>query len=336
MNVVEQYDVGVIVARFQVAELHEAHRAVIDSVMAAHDKVLLFLGLSPVRGTFNNPLDFEARKQMVLEAYPSLTVLYINDVGDDTRWSERLDSMIQDQLTPSQTAVLYGGRDSFLPKYTGRLPTRELKQERWVSGSELRRNEARSSPKGSADWRRGAIWAASNRFPTTFTTVDVALMSQDGLKLLLAKKRDEPLYRFVGGFSDPRSPSFEADAVREVSEETGLEIAPPVYIGSMPVDDWRYRGEVDKLKTLLFTADVLFGSPSPGDDLAGGELRWFSIEDLPESHVMPSHRPLLRTFRKHLWTCSECGMFKDHKLQCSRRGKDAQAVVSVKADGDVS
>ena len=44
----EQYDVGVIVGRFQVPELHFAHRDLIESVMAKHGKTIIVLGLSPL------------------------------------------------------------------------------------------------------------------------------------------------------------------------------------------------------------------------------------------------------------------------------------------------
>ena len=47
-------DVGIIVARFQVHELHDAHRDLINSVLDRHDRVIIFLGLSEVRNTKRN------------------------------------------------------------------------------------------------------------------------------------------------------------------------------------------------------------------------------------------------------------------------------------------
>lgn len=287
----EQYDVGVIVARFQVAELHPAHVDLIESVCAQHGKVLLFLGLSEVKSTRNNPLDFEARKQMVNEVFPDVLTLYIKNEPTNEGWSQHLDELVQDQLTPSQSAVLYGSRDSFLPAYSGRFPTRELDQEVWVSGTELRKHNASKSAKASVDWRRGAMWAAFNRYPTPFPTVDVALFNDDRSKVLLAKRRNESLYRYVGGFVQPGE-SLEQAVSREAREETGLEISPAVYIRSLPVDDWRYRDEEDGIVTSFFVCQVIFGSPKPGDDLAGGELRWFVVDDLEEGMVVVSHRPL--------------------------------------------
>lgn len=293
MKTREQYDVGVIVGRFQVPELHQAHRDLISFVVSQHDKTIVFLGLSPLKGTMENPLDFEARKQMLLAEFPTLNVLYIPDMGSDVLWSGRLDEMLEHLLTPQQTAVLYGGRESFIDRYHGRFPTRELEQDTYVSGSEIRASVQRKSVKASADFRAGVIWAVSNRFPTAFTTVDVALWNKDRSKLLLVRKPNEPLHRFVGGFSTPASNCFEADAIREVDEELHLKISEPRYIASFHVDDWRYRGEVDQIKTLLFEAEVLHGSPRPDDDLQGGVATWFAADAVKPDDVMPSHRNLL-------------------------------------------
>ena len=66
----DSYDVGVIVGRFQVPELHPGHIDLIQTVCDAHDKVVIFLGLSPLMVTRENPLDFESRKQMILAKFP--------------------------------------------------------------------------------------------------------------------------------------------------------------------------------------------------------------------------------------------------------------------------
>ena len=50
-----KYDVGVIIGRFQVPELHQAHLDLIQAACNAHDKVIIFLGLSPLMVTQENP-----------------------------------------------------------------------------------------------------------------------------------------------------------------------------------------------------------------------------------------------------------------------------------------
>jgi bifunctional NMN adenylyltransferase/nudix hydrolase len=291
MQVKETFDVGVIVGRFQVPELHDAHRQLIEQVIARHDKVVVFLGLSPLMVTQENPLDFEARKQMLLAEYPKLNVLYIKDVVSDKAWSERLDEMIEDVLTPSQSVVLYGGRDSFVKHYTGIHPSRELTQDVWISGSEIRKSISRRSVKSSPDFRAGVVWASQSRFPTSYTTVDVAIFDDERhQRVLLGRKSLEDRFRFIGGFSTPNAESFEQDAIREAKEETGLDVHRLEYVGSYKINDWRYRSESDKIKTVFFKAYTVGGVPHPNDDIC--EVRWFDVEVLTEESIVPSHHIL--------------------------------------------
>ena len=51
-------DVGVIVGRFQVHELHEGHRGLIDTVRDKHDKLIMFLLLARLRNTLRTPPRF--------------------------------------------------------------------------------------------------------------------------------------------------------------------------------------------------------------------------------------------------------------------------------------
>ncbi len=49
-----------------------------------------------------------------------------------------------------------------------------------------------------------------------------------------------------------------------MEEEAGIAITDPEYMGSFVIDDWRYRGERDVIKTLLFRARLLSGSAESG------------------------------------------------------------------------
>ena len=286
-------DVGVIVGRFQVDELHEAHRDLIEGVMAQHSKVIIFLGLSPARVTRNNPLDFEARKQMILSAYPTVNVLYIKDVNSDEAWSKQLDKNIGDLVGPTSTVTLYGSRESFIAHYTGKYETCELEQKVFVSGSQIRK-ELSVKTKASPDFRAGVVWAAHNQYPRSIPTVDVAIWDEKHTKLLLARKEFETKYRFIGGFVQGRE-SYEANARREVSEEAHIDITDPVYVGSFPIDDWRYRRELDCIVTTFFEANYCFGKPTPDDDIE--ELQWFEFDKLTENDVVDCHKILLKALK---------------------------------------
>lgn len=285
-------DVGVIVGRFQVPELHEGHRDVIEYVCDQHDKVIVFLGVSPIKATAENPLDFQARKQMLEAVYPDrLDILYIDDMYSDDAWSEKLDDQIGHMLTARQTALLYGGRDSFIEHYRGRYPTQELEAEEKVSGTEIRNEVGRKRTKASTEWREGATWAAMARFPTSYTTVDIGIFNEDETRILLGRKKDENLWRLPGGFVEPHHESLERTVRAEAQEETNVSITDPIYVGSYRINDWRYKGERDKIMTVLYKAKKQFGDVRAGDDLE--EVEWFSVADLALADIMPNHRVLI-------------------------------------------
>jgi len=293
-KVTKATDVAVIVGRFQVNELHEAHIDLITSVLNKHDRVLLFLGNSTIRNTLNNPLDYRARRTMIADKFPTVEIHYINDNPSDTAWTKNLDKLIGEQLLPMQTVTLYGSRDSFLKCYTGKFNTCELEATTFISGTEVRRRVCNNYPP-TADYRAGMIAATAYRFPTAFQTVDIAVVNDKG-ELLLARKPEEKKWRFIGGFSDPASVSLEEDAKREVQEEAGVEVGNITYLGSTLINDWRYRGEIDKIKTALFVAKYVFGKPEGADDVA--EVKWVSINNLTKTDIVETHHVLIDMFNE--------------------------------------
>lgn len=287
-------DVGIIVGRFQIHELHDAHKGLIEFVRARHDRVLIFLGLSPIIGTIANPLDFRARKQMLAEDFPDVEVFYVEDSKYDSDWSRKLDSQIKRLLTPHQTAILYGSRDSFIAHYSGSYKTVELESKTFVSGTEVRRKVSNGF-KPTRDYRAGMIAAAYQRFPTAFQTVDIAVLNPEKKEILLVRKPEDRKWRFIGGFSDPKSNSLEEDAKREVAEETGVEVADVKYVASTRIDDWRYRGTENCIKTAIFVATYVFGRPQGADDVA--EAKWFPYAEAREENIEEGHHPILKLLK---------------------------------------
>lgn len=273
-----KYEVGVIIGRFQLHQLHKAHCDVIESVLSNHKKVILFLGVTKVIGSSSNPLDFASRKAMIQEKYPEIVVLSLPDTRSDEIWSKNLDSRIR-EVFQIGNVILYGSRDSFIPHYKGQFETAELEQEIYVSGTEVRK-QVSEEIKSSKEWRAGVIYGSYNRYPTSYQKVDVAVFNEEENQLLLSKKTDEDKYRFIGGFVEVKDTSLEHTAKRKFMDEAGAEIAITEYIGSFRVDDWRYRSERDKIMTTLFKAKYLFGHLEPSDDVE--ELRWFDLKDLKE------------------------------------------------------
>ena len=294
----ENVEVGVIVARFQSPIIHDGHLDIITKVTNTHPRVMVFLGLSPLKCTKNNPLDFAARKFMMEEKFPNIEVHYIEDCREDEVWTKKLDGQIHKLIGPGQKVVLYGSRDSFINSYKGgKYTTIELVPDKFISAREIRRTVGIKS-KASQEWREGVIHAVENQYPKVIPTVDFAIVNFDKLEVLLARKPEETLLRFPGGYSDTNSNSYEEDVKREAMEETKLEVGEPIYIGSTLIKDWRYEHEQDKVKTAMFVCQYIFGAPQASDDVA--DVRWVKFDDLKDTMIVEEHRPLLGLLVKYL------------------------------------
>lgn len=295
----KEYDVGVIVGRFHTPQLHDSHKRLFDFVCSRHKKVICYLGLSPLKCTKRNPLDFHQRKVMIEEDYPDVQCFYIKDAKYNEDWSRNLDEQISDMLLPGHKPLLYGSRDSFIKSYLGKFDTYELKATSFISATEIRKDTVRDIV-ANKDVRIGMIVASASKYPTSYTTVDVAILNKKHTKILLGRKAYDSKFRFIGGFSDPSSKSLEEDARREVLEETNIQIGKLSYICSKKIDDWRYKFEEDCIKTTFWAGEHISGTPKAGDDIV--EVRWFDIKDFVNDGFMPTlnpknivdeHKPLL-------------------------------------------
>ena len=285
MNKEINKDTGVIIGRFQTQTLHEGHKNLINEVISNHKRVIIFLGMSN-QTSKRNPLDFFTRKVMIESEYPNVIVQSIPDMRDDKDWSNNLDSRI-DEIIQHESVVLYGSRDSFIPYYKGKFPTKEITTNVYTSATEMR-NSIKNETRKSEDFRAGVIYGSFHKYDISYQTVDVAIIRN--FEILMARKPHEKEYRFVGGFVDPKDSSLENTVKREVSEETGIEIGDIKYLSSHRIDDWRYKSEYDKIMTSFFTAKYIFGNPKPNDDIA--ELKFFHIDQIKEEDVVIEHRNL--------------------------------------------
>ncbi len=277
--------VGVIIGRFQVNSLHDGHRYLIDKVIKKHKKILILVGVSPVKDK-RNPLSFEDRKYMIKDIYhePNVKVLPVVDVKSDIQWSKDVDKIIG-----KRKARLYCSRTGFKSRYFGKHKVVNIKSTGAMTGSEMRKLLGNSFG-FSRDFRYGIIHHVMNQHDTGFATVDVAIMKGDKI-LLGQKKEDNGKWRFIGGFYDVKDITLEETAIREVREETGLVVRQPEYICSAKIDDWRYRGSNDGIITTFFK--VRYGRdlpPKAGDDI--NKVKWFKLSDV-DKVIIEEHRELL-------------------------------------------
>lgn len=106
-----------------------------------------------------------------------------------------------------------------------------------------------------------------------------------------------------GGFLDVGE-AFEAAAIRELEEETGLrpkDYTPLEYLCDA-VDDYEYQGEVLPGIVVVFWARLVGDAPvKAADDVA--ELRWMPLGEIDETKVHPGFqgvRYALRAIRQRL------------------------------------
>ena len=288
--------VGVIVGRFQVGDLHDGHRWLINHVLNAHQKVIIFLGVPRLTGTKRNPLDYITRERMIRAAFPEVTVLGIQDNQSDKAWSTRLDESIKMAIPNAKSAVLYGGRNSFSDHYFGAHETCVVNSDISFENASDQRKALGQTVRNSADFRAGIIYSSENSWPYTKLCVDIAMFKEVGgkLYLLLGKKNSEMGWRLPGGAVD-EAEQPERAAIRELVEETGmtLEGGEMRYVDTYPVSDWRVGpGDGISFLTSLFTCDYAFGIPAAMDDL--DKTTWFQVDLLLDTFLMSEHIHLIK------------------------------------------
>lgn len=293
---------GVIIARFQTPYLHEGHTYLLNEIRPKHNKIVVVLGVSPVKGSRRNPFDFYTRERLLKQYAPELVILPLSDHPDDGVWSEGLDKLLLNTF-PRESFVLYGSRNSFIPYYSGHLPVVALPELGDHSATTIRDDNA-DRVLDTVDFRMGINYAYQNRYDAVHPTVDIALLRNEGKEVLLGKKHGAIQWRFPGGFADPADESYETAAARELQEECGAVITGAMhYVGSAKIDDWRYRSEADKITTLFFKAEYMEGKAKANDDLA--ELAWFYTRTLPDmvatNTITPEHHVLVNMLVNNIY-----------------------------------
>jgi bifunctional NMN adenylyltransferase/nudix hydrolase len=295
---------GVIVGRFQVNDLHDGHKDLFDQVSSRHNRVIVFVGRDPSGISVEHPLDFAAREKMIKASWPDFLVEALPDCRGDEEWSQSLDSKIA-AIADYAEVTLYGGRDSFVPKYKGKYKPVELAldhRKHKISGTDIR-TEFADKVLADVKFRSGMIYSAANMWPVLMACVDVAVLywSGDELELLLGRRAGQPDWCFLGGHAELGSNSYEEDAHNEIFQEGRVSIPAKelTYIGSRNIDDWRVRSTPDrKIRTSFFRGFATSLSATAGDDIA--EVKWFKLSKVTPYTLIEEHRVLLEMLLANL------------------------------------
>lgn len=289
--------ISVIVARFQVPELHAGHRYLVGYVCERHQDVCIILGVAKRYPTNRNPLSFEMREQMIRETFPGRDFTILPSLASPASYdvrSRHIDSLIKENF-PDRQAIIYGSRESFIHTYTGVFPVVEAPTVFPGSATEIRDSIA---VKHTPDFRAGVIWNVVNRPSIEYLTVDVAVMNiYSGLAMLVGKP-DEMNWRFPGSFFDSTiDDSCEDAGIRVIHKEIPtIHTKRPKLIASTKIKDWRYCGTRDGIVTFLLLAQYLGGRPSPGKGVDRAE--WFDVNKVSDV-LVPEHKVLGEIMKSH-------------------------------------
>jgi len=284
---------GVVIGRFQLHELHEGHLFLLDRVSGSHEQMLILVGHNTIRFTTDDPFPFAVRKQMLENRYPQATILPLKDSPiSNEDWSHTVDQKIS-AVSQNGDAIIYGGRDSFIPKYSGGYQTKEVAEFPNVSATNVR-EEAGSKMVNSPLFRQGWLAAVNSQYPVTDATVDMAVVTSDISRILMGRRGTESVHvRFFGGFVDPQDDSKETAAMREFSEEVvGVEVTAPLYICSQRIDDPRYGRGAYGVMTTFFALVCRHETDAYGaDDMP--HVEWRDLDESLYTDIAPEHQVLL-------------------------------------------
>ena len=118
------------------------------------------------------------------------------------------------------------------------------------------------------------------KYPHPAVTADCIVFNREGdtISVLLIKRKNEPYkdyWAFPGGFVNIDESAEEA-AIRELKEETGLEVSRVEQLKAYSNPD---RDPRERVITIAFIAESTIKDVKGGDDAK--EARWFDISNLP-------------------------------------------------------
>ena len=122
----------------------------------------------------------------------------------------------------------------------------------------------------------------------TFTNM---CMITDGSRVLVQNRTDPgwPGIAFPGGHVEPGE-SFIRSVIREMKEETGLDIRSPKLCG---IKQWVDNKENYRYIVLFYKTDQFSGELKSSDE---GEMKWIRLSELKNYHLAESFDEMIKVF----------------------------------------
>ncbi len=106
-----------------------------------------------------------------------------------------------------------------------------------------------------------------------------AVIVRDG-KILFQRRTDNGRWGLIGGLMELNE-TYEQAALREIREETGLEVRLQSFLGIFHNHNMVWSsGDAAHVVSAMFTADIVSGEPRIDEE--SYELRFFGRDELPE------------------------------------------------------
>ena len=106
-----------------------------------------------------------------------------------------------------------------------------------------------------------------------------ALIIRDG-KILFQRRTDNGQWGLIGGLVEMNE-TYEEAALREIREETGLEVKLTSFLGIFHNHDMVWsNGDAAHVISAMFTAEIVSGEPRIDEE--SFELRFFGTDELPD------------------------------------------------------
>lgn len=135
--------------------------------------------------------------------------------------------------------------------------------------------------------------------PNSLVVAASAVVTDEAGRILLQRRRDNDLWALPGGGMDITD-SLPGTAIREVKEETGLDIEITGLVGTYtdPRHVIAYTdGEVRRQFNVCFTARITGGSLAISDEST--ELRFVAPDELPHLPMHHTQRLRIQHFQEH-------------------------------------
>ena len=144
------------------------------------------------------------------------------------------------------------------------------------------------------------------KYPVAYHTVDIIATrnTENGVEVLLGQKGkevDKSKWVFIGGFVEPTQTS-ESAALRELHEETNVLVTDEtrlIYLGSLFIDDGRFKDSPHKVTTSIFTLELNANEAAQakgGDDIES--VMWVKLDEvlpLLRSHHIPLYDKFVKS-----------------------------------------